>query len=480
MQFSSMGSSGRLTNNVKKRSDSLTREKNNKLPDIKQNGMMNIERLSSKENQFEKTNLYKTNHSVNIGNIPRSTTNKNAAQNINIEEFLSNKKSNGSTVNFKSSARASSINKSNSVMSNSKNYFTLEDDYKIYKDRLPSDEPNMRKISLLGKGGFAVVFKVTYGGETIALKQASKTGNYKADSDLAAAKNEIELQNYLIKMHDSLTMINDNPEVIMEGYKYICKMVYYKNDKNDIWIGYELGAETLMKLTYKIRGAFENGGRMYNIDHEQMYVDMCQNNQILKSMLKKLLSVLHYLSNLKLVHADIKPENILIDYDSSTKKIKDIKLIDWGTSYIKTSNPSYIGTNIATPEYCPPEQLVMNREMLAAEPDWAHDMWSLGVVLLELILGWPVWMSMKSRVLSQINRGEEIIATGIFSVPCREKAKIRQLQLKAVDNLDGLLQNAMGVSVDANLRDLLSKMLKVDGCKRISPIDALKHHYFSY
>lgn len=63
-----------------------------------------------------------------------------------------------------------------------------------------------------------------------------------------------------------------------------------------------------------------------------MYVDMCQNNQILKSMLKKLLSVLHYLSNLKLVHADIKPENILIDYDSSTKKIKDIKLIDWGTS----------------------------------------------------------------------------------------------------------------------------------------------------
>lgn len=275
-------------------------------------------------------------------------------------------------------------------------------------------------------------------------------------------------------------MINDNPEVILEGYKYICKMVQYKNDKSDIWIGQELGAETLMKLTQKIRGSFENGGRMYNIDHEQMYTDMCQNNNILKSLLKKLLAVLHYLSCLKLVHADIKPENILIDQDSTTKTIRDIKLIDWGTSYIKTSNPICIGTNIATPEQCPPEQLVMNREMLAAEPDWAHDIYSLGVVTLELVLGWPVWMSMKSKVQSQINKGEEIVATGIFSVPCREKAKIRQQQLKAIENLDSLLHNAMGIDCDANFRDLIKKMLMVDGCKRISPIDALNHQQFKY
>jgi len=35
----------------------------------------------------------------------------------------------------------------------------------------------MRKISLLGKGGFAVVFKVSFGNEIIALKQASKASN---------------------------------------------------------------------------------------------------------------------------------------------------------------------------------------------------------------------------------------------------------------------------------------------------------------
>lgn len=122
----------------------------------------------------------------------------------------------------------------------------------------------------------------------------------------------------------------------------------------------------------------------------------------------------------------------------------------------------------------------MNRDMLAAEHDWAHDIWSLGVVFLELILGWPVWMSMKSRVQSQINPGEEIIATGVFSAPCREKIKIRQLQMRAVENLDALMENAMGMACDHNMRDLLKKMLMIDGCKRISPIEALKHPWFNY
>jgi len=70
-------------------------------------------------------------------------------------------------------------------------------------------------------------------------------------------------------------------------------MVYNKNDKSDIWIGYELGSETLMKLTYKIRGSFDSGARMYNIDHEQMYVDMCRSPKLLKDMMRKILSSLH-------------------------------------------------------------------------------------------------------------------------------------------------------------------------------------------
>jgi len=59
LQFSAMGpsigSSGRLSNTVKKRSDSQTRD-HNKLPNIRQSGMMSIERLSNKENTSQSTN----------------------------------------------------------------------------------------------------------------------------------------------------------------------------------------------------------------------------------------------------------------------------------------------------------------------------------------------------------------------------------------------------------------------------------------
>jgi len=155
--------------------------------------------------------------------------------------------------------------------------------------------------------------------------------------------------------------------------------------------------------------------------------------------------VINYFNLLKVVHGDIKPDNILIDYDKDSKILKDIKVIDFGTTYIHSNKPRIIATNVATPEYCPHEQLVLNRNMLMNSKEWSHDIFSLGVVFLELILGWPVWMSMKSRVQCLYDSNLEIITTGIFSVPLRDKAKIKERQIKSIENLDYLLDNAMGI-----------------------------------
>lgn len=35
---------------------------------------------------------------------------------------------------------------------------------------------------------------------------------------------------------------------------------------------------------------------------------------------------------MKVVHGDVKPDNILIDYDKNSKKLNDIKVIDFGTT----------------------------------------------------------------------------------------------------------------------------------------------------
>lgn len=58
------------------------------------------------------------------------------------------------------------------------------------------------------------------------------------------------------------------------------------------------------------------------------------------------------LSQLKIVHADIKPDNILINFNG--RDIYGMKLIDFGSAF-SFENPSNI--QASTPEYLAPEVL---------------------------------------------------------------------------------------------------------------------------
>ena len=66
-------------------------------------------------------------------------------------------------------------------------------------------------------------------------------------------------------------------------------------------------------------------------------------------------------------------------------------------------------------------------------------MWSLGVILLELVIGFPVWMSYKGRIV----RGENLssnIMTGVFGVQGRTPSKIAKIQQNVAGNLAQFLQ----------------------------------------
>jgi serine/threonine protein kinase len=66
-------------------------------------------------------------------------------------------------------------------------------------------------------------------------------------------------------------------------------------------------------------------------------------------MMAESLDVLSYYN---LVHADIKPENILVDFDGT--KIKSLKLIDFGSAF---SYKNATNITASTPEYLAPEVL---------------------------------------------------------------------------------------------------------------------------
>lgn len=87
------------------------------------------------------------------------------------------------------------------------------------------------------------------------------------------------------------------------------------------------------------------------------------------TIMEQLFEVLAYIHSQKIVHSDIKPDNILFDG-------KHIKLIDFGLSNYNFNVPSMIGTL----DFLAPEQIV-GQKQIDSRP---RDLWAAGVTIYEL------------------------------------------------------------------------------------------------
>lgn len=59
----------------------------------------------------------------------------------------------------------------------------------------------------------------------------------------------------------------------------------------------------------------------------------------MRDLIKRIAETFDVLTEFNIVHADIKPDNILVDFDGSS--IKSLKLIDFGSAF-SYENPSNI------------------------------------------------------------------------------------------------------------------------------------------
>lgn len=97
---------------------------------------------------------------------------------------------------------------------------------------------------------------------------------------------------------------------------------------------------------------------------------------VIRSIAQQLVSALHYLHSNRIIHRDMKPQNILISHTGV------VKLCDFG--FARAMRENTLMTSIkGTPLYMSPE--------LVQEQPYNNtvDLWSLGVILYELFVGQP-------------------------------------------------------------------------------------------
>lgn len=201
-------------------------------------------------------------------------------------------------------------------------------------------------------------------------------------------------------------------------------IVDYVEDSNDLWLVFENGGKSLSSLIFKIKGEFLGNERIYSIKKGKFLRYLFEDINNLKEFIRKMLHFIHFLNENGIVHCDIKPENILIDFETknnlcdddfnlknsdSTKQshIKSLKIIDFGSAFF-INNPENFASN--TPEYMSPEitelieKNVSSKEMTnflknLKQWPWCVDIWSLGVTILEMLLSCPLWMSYKAKIV---------------------------------------------------------------------------------
>ena len=344
-----------------------------------------------------------------------------------------------------------------------------ETEHQIYGNRFPE---RYKKIRLLGKGGFALVWlaKNIETLDYVALKQFSKTVNSPNSLAYLSANNELKICRYLSQ---------SNPEEYKNN-KFLCKYIDSISDQKDIWIAYDLGGNSLSKELFEIKGEFYNNERIYKVNHLAFYEKMKNNILYLKQLLKQVLLALEFLSKSMVIHSDLKTENILIEYDDNG--LISAKLIDFGSAFILDDDSNFI---VTSPEYLPPEFhifITLKQEKRSSkhfsriiEP-WSIDIWSLGTIFLEIITGFPIWLNMKSRAI--INN-KSVFSCGLFAVTGKDSRKIIEKQKEVLSDIRQVLKKYSSISLDDEGIDLLNRMLDFNPQTRISPSDALVHPFLA-
>ena len=64
-----------------------------------------------------------------------------------------------------------------------------------------------------------------------------------------------------------------------------------------------------------MKGEFFKGERIYQVQHKSFYCALRQNINLLREFILRMCQALDLFARLGIVHADLKPDNLIVEYD---------------------------------------------------------------------------------------------------------------------------------------------------------------------
>nr|XP_046240229.1 homeodomain-interacting protein kinase 1 isoform X3 [Scatophagus argus] len=226
----------------------------------------------------------------------------------------------------------------------------------------------------------------------------------------------------------------------------------------------------------------------------------------IRPILQQVATALMKLKSLGLIHADLKPENIML-VDPLRQPYR-VKVIDFGSA--SHVSKAVCSTYLQSRYYRAPE-IILGLPFCEA-----IDMWSLGCVIAELFLGWPLYPGASEydqiRYISQTQGlpAEYLLSAGTKTVrffnrgpdssyplwrlktPAEHEMEMGIKSKEARKYIFNCLDDMMQVNLSSHLEgtdmlaekadrrefiDLLKRMLRLDADKRITPTKTLGHPF---
>ena len=177
---------------------------------------------------------------------------------------------------------------------------------------------------------------------------------------------------------------------------------------------------------------------------------------IVRYFIKNILTAVIYLNNKNIIHRDIKSDNILLHYENEQDLEENnftkakIKLIDFGFARYLDEN-ELAGSLVGTPMYMDPKVLQTFLEsksrVVQGFYDQKVDVWSLGILTYELLIGIVPFMSKDIKGLfANVNKRD-------FYIPKEEKRNfyLSEYAIKFIDKT---------LNIDTNVRPLPSELIR--------------------